>query len=308
MEKLSILIFNLSGGLTDMKKNWISIMLFTKQYNYKFTIKYCTARSQTFSDKKIDEEVIKNNYMYDVKNLFNEKTFQIIENYISFEKINHDICEENTYDFYEKYKPWEIFSNKNTLKNYKDILNEIDKKYIYVGNHFHFYAGYDVSSILYSKYFNDTIIPNDRIINEYNNFISNINDKYNFIHFRYEKDMVKFCNYINKSIEYTLEDIINLKTFRNNNLNIYIATSDIEEFYDKKLIKNPIYTHKNLFYNKHKMPYFDENAFVDFLIGINSEEILGFEYSGFSVLLNKFKNTENYYNKYFNKKIENNFT
>jgi len=295
----SILIFNLSGGFTDMQKNWISIMLFTKQYNYKFTIKYCTARPQSSSNSIryiIDKEIIENKYKYDVKNLFNEKTFKIMNNYISFENIKNDICQENTFDFYEKYKCCEIFENKNILKNYKDILNEIDTKYIYVGDHFYFYAGYNIGNILYTKDFNDTLIPSDRIINAYNNFISNKNEKYNFIHFRYERDMICYCNNIKQSIDYTLENVINLKTFKNNNLNIYIATSDIEDFYNKKLLKNPIDTYKNLFYNQNKMNYFDENAFIDFLIGINSEEILGFSHSGFSTVLNKLKNTENYYN------------
>ena len=297
MYNKNILIFNLSGGLTDMKKNWISIMLFTQEYKYKFTIKYCTARPQSFiKPNEIPKSVIQSNYNYDVKNLFDEKTFNILNNYVSFNEIKDDICKENTFDFYNIYKCHEIFKNKNMLENYKDILNNIDKKYIYMGDHFHFYARYDVRAILFSKKFNDTIIPSSKILEEYNNFISKIyEEKYNFIQYRYEKDMVEYCKSINKPIHCTLEQVIDLKKFKNNDLKIYIATSDIEDFYDMGVIKNHIDTYTNLFYNKKKMMYFDENAFVDFLIGINSEEVLGFSGSGFGILLNQLKNTNNYY-------------
>jgi len=72
---MTILIFNLSGGFTDMKKNLIAITLFTKEHNYKFTIKNCTARPQSLdlNRSKIEESIIKNGYMYDVKHLFDEK-------------------------------------------------------------------------------------------------------------------------------------------------------------------------------------------------------------------------------------------
>ena len=48
--------------------------------------------------------------------------------------------------------------------------------------------------------------------------------------------------------------------------------------------------------NHTKLEYFDENAWVDFKIGMESEEICGFSYSGFSFNLNILKETHNYYN------------
>ena len=55
----SILIFNLSGGLTDMKKNLLSINIFCETNNYYFTIKYCSAKPQDNHFKKIIDENIK---------------------------------------------------------------------------------------------------------------------------------------------------------------------------------------------------------------------------------------------------------
>lgn len=292
---MTILIFNLSGGFTDMKKNLLAITLFTKEHNYKFTIKNCTARPQMLdlNTSKIDEQIIKNGYMYDVKNLFDEKTFLIYDNYISFETI--DSCDQNTFDFNTTCKPSLIFKDRSHLSNYKTIIKEIDKPYIYMGNHFYFYSGYNITSV-YSKEFNATIIPSSKILNEYNNFMSTIDFQYNFIHFRYENDMKKMLTVLKniKSLDYTLSDVIKLNAFENN-LKIYVATTDIEDFYDKKLIENPLDTY-NIFYNKKKCVFFDENAFIDFLIGMNSVEVLGFSHSGFSVCLNKLKNKNKYYN------------
>ena len=287
---MTVLIFNLSGGFSDMKKNLLAITLFTKEHNYTFTIKNCTARPQLLdlNKTKIDEEIIKNGYMYDVKNLFDEKTFFIYDNYISFETI--DSCVQNTFDFNAIHNPAYVFQDRNHLTNYKDILNKIDKPYIYMGGHFCFYSGYNITRLLYSKEFNDTIIPSSKIWNEYNDFMSKIDFQYNFIHFRYENDMkILLSKKSNiKSLDYKLSNVIKLNKFQNNNLKIYVATSDIEN-----LIETPL---DNIFYNKNKCKFFDENAFIDFLIGLNSVEVLGFSYSGFSVCLNKLKNTHKYYN------------
>jgi|688.fasta_scaffold314368_2 hypothetical protein len=298
-----ILIFDLTGGFTDMKKNLLSIIHFINEYKYKykFTIKFCTARPQSFKDN-IDKEVIKNNYMYDVKNLFDEKTFFIYDNYISFEKIKDEINEENTFNFYISNEPLKIFKDidfkKELTQKYKEILNNIDKKFIYIGGHFHFYAGYSIYNLLISEEFNKTIIPSKKILDSYNNFKKNIVFPYNFIHYRHENDMKKYVEQFGlQNLCISIDDIIKKNLFVNNDLKIYLATSNIENFYDKKIINMPIEKYNNLFYNKEKLCYFDENAFVDFLIGIDSIDFIGFSYSGFSVVLSELKNSKKYYDK-----------
>jgi hypothetical protein len=62
-------------------------------------------------------------------------------------------------------------------------------------------------------------------------------------------------------------------------------------------MNNDINFYQNIFYKKNtKLEYFDENAWVDFKIGMESAEICGFSYSGFSANLNRLKETHNYYN------------
>ena len=104
----------------------------------------------------------------------------------------------------------------------------------------------------------------------------------------------------NMSGEYyvpVLDTLLNSNLFKNNTYKIYVATSTIEQLYKKKLMNNDINFYQNIFYKKNtRLEYFDENAWVDFKIGMDSEEIFGFSHSGFSANLNRLKETRNYYN------------
>jgi len=300
----SILIFNLSGGLTDMKKNLISITIFCETNNYYFTIKDCCARPQDIHfDKIIDENIKKNKYMYDVKELFDEKTFFIYKNYISYDNIKNKISDINTFNFYSIYNVHSIFSDnlkRNYLiENHKKIIYDSTKEfeYIYMGNHFYFINPIDINKYLCDIEFHKSVIPNKKIIDAVNSFLNEVKYAYNFIHYRYEKDMVESVNKASKFKNILLDDILNLNFFKNNNLPIYIATTDIENFYENKLSLKKIEDYNNIFYNKNKFTFFDENAFFDFMIGLNSLEIIGFSFSGFSISLNNLKKTQNYYDK-----------
>ena len=90
------LIFDLGGGFNDMIKTFIHIIDFTSKNNITFTIRYCTARPQDLSKTIVDNSIKLNNYMYDVTNLFDEKTFLIYDNYISYNKIQENITQSNT--------------------------------------------------------------------------------------------------------------------------------------------------------------------------------------------------------------------
>jgi len=300
----SILIFNLSGGLTDMKKNLLSISIFCETNNYYFTIKYCSAKPQDiYFNEIIDETIKKNGYMYDFKELFDEKTFLIYKNYISYDNIKNKIYDINTFNFYSIYDVKSIFHDKlkrdYLIENHKKLIHDSTKEYeyIYMGNHFHFISSINIYKYLIDIEFHKSIIPNKKIIDALNLFLNEVKYPYNFIHYRYEKDMVDLVNTVSKFKNNLLDDILNLNFFENNNLPIYIASTDIENFYENKLTLKKIEDYNNIFYNKNKFPFFDENAFFDFMIGLKSVEVLGYSNSGFSILLNELKKTKNYYDK-----------
>ena len=298
----SLLIFNLSGGLTDMKKNLLSIKIFCENYNYNFTIKFCCARPQDINfNNFIPESVKNNNYMYDIKELFDEKTFFIYTNYVSYDAIKDKITDTNTFDFYSNYNVHSIFSDINLKKylieNHKKIIDDSTKKFefIYMGNSFHFMTTFDIAPYLFDINFHNSVIPNKKILDAVNSFKNEIKAPYNFIHYRYEPDMVNAVNSVSKFKHILLDDILNLNFFQKNDLPVYIATSDIENLHKNKHILKNIEDYNNLFYNKNKFMYFDENAFFDFMIGLHSLEMIGFKKSGFSYTLNRLKNTNNYY-------------
>ena len=183
----------------------------------------------------------------------------------------------------------------NISQNILNIFNNCDKEFVIIGSGFCFYSQ---CNSMWNKSFYDTLIPVQKIIDEYNNIKSEISEPYNFIHYRYEEDMINYA--IKQSGEYytpILDELLDANLFKNNSYKIYIATSEIQQLHKKKLINKEIDLYENIFYKKNSnLEYFDENAWVDFKIGLESEEIIGFKYSGFSYTLNKLKGTQNYYN------------
>jgi hypothetical protein len=146
--------------------------------------------------------------------------------------------------------------------------------------------------------FYKTFIPTQNILDVYNNTKKDMNEPYNFLHYRYEEDMRTYATKVNGLYNTPkLDLLLNSNLFQNNNYKIYIATSTIEQLYEKGLMDKPIDLYPNILYKKTNLDYFDENAFIDFLIGMESKEVFGFSSSGFSKILNMFKRTNNYYDK-----------
>jgi hypothetical protein len=123
------------------------------------------------------------------------------------------------------------------------------------------------------------------------NELINNNEQYNFIHYRYEKD---FINHFNIKLEPFEEIYLKIKNnFKNPSLKIYVACSNSKNIImnindDGKLITK---NEENLLeYN------FEELAFIDYMFGVESNEVYGDNKSSFSGMLNIIKNTNNYYN------------
>ena len=112
----------------------------------------------------------------------------------------------------------------------------------------------------------------------------NIPDKYIFLHYRYERDFIKFFQVKIPNLNKIIKEI------NSNNKPIYIASTNINQLLDKK--EDYIY-YKNE--EKLKTLNFEEKAMIDFLFGLDSYEIQGHKKSSFSNVLNNIKGTNNYY-------------
>jgi len=281
-----LLIFDSCGGLCNQMLDIQCALHFVKKYQFKFTFRYCSFRTNKLS------KFIPMPFDY----LFNTKYFNYFENFIPFDQIKNNINEDNTFNY----------NSQNIIKlskNEEDLLILIHSlqnkfKYIIIPQ---IYSISNFQNQIYKFYVK--IKPNPRLFKIFIHLKKHLlPNKYNFIHFRYEQD---FKNTLKINYIQSIDSLLQRITFKNNNLKIYIACSNIKSLSKTAYLTNDIYSYSNIIFKDDYMEKyniqslnFEEKAFIDFLIGINSCEIYGHFKSSFSKLLNLFKQTKNYYNNY----------
>lgn len=267
-----ILVFISNGGLCNQFYDIICGINFCITYNIKFTFKYCRFRNKDLVTW----------YSVDFDKLFD--ITKIINNYrhLYIEPNEIELNNENSYNLNE------INSHILFTDNFIQEFNNIDKKYIILP---YFYVIQNFKNIVID--IRNDILPSQRLMNKYRNIkneLINNNEQYNFIHYRHEIDFIKHFNIKLEPFEEIYSKIKN--NFKNPSLKIYIACSNskniIININDGKLITK---NEENLSeYN------FEELAFIDYMFGIESNEVYGHNKSSFSCMLNSIKNTNNYYN------------
>lgn len=272
----SILVFDLHCGLCNQMLDIYSIINFCLQNLYKFSIRYCSFRNSDL----ISWTNVKLN------NLFDLSLFKKFNLYIDFEKyLINELTNENTHNFNSNIMSFEIYNKK--------IINErllnINKKYIVIKSFFSLYDFNDSYTDIYKM-----IKPSKKIFDKYielKNKLFNRNEKYNYIHYRYEKDFTSHFK-INYLID--INNLINNLQFKDNSLKIYIASTNIKKYIFTENLNKVIFKDQNdpILENLN----YEQKAYVDFLFGLNSEEIFGDNRSSFSTILNNVKNTKNFYN------------
>jgi hypothetical protein len=248
---------------------------FSLQRGYKFTFRYCSFRNPnlvSWTNMPFDE-------------LFEKDWIRALENYVDvdFSTLN----EENTFNLRGAHCN-ELFPNNNEASLFAAI-EEINKPYILLRQIWPVHGCQNLRENLYSK-----IVPNKKILALYEHIANKINlkpNEYNFLHYRYEKDFADYFKFQNESLESVLWETI--PKFKNPNLPIYVATTNISNLIS---CNSPLY-HKILTKDDSELfnYNFEELAFVDYIIGLNSAEVFGVSLSAFSHMLNDLKGTNNYY-------------
>ena len=309
-----ILIFDSITGTTEQIRNLRTFVYFSKKYDLQFSIRYASCRSLDL--RKVT--------LYDFKNLFNdEKMFENTESYIPYDSIKNKITSENCFDFYNNHEIQKHLWRDEYIDNYYkektlDLINLIKSssyEYVILGPSFYWwYHDIDKPKQYSIELINDQltlswkdnidndkihslpVIPCEKIMNKFELFKKRINNsKYNFIHYRYEDDYNgHFIQSGNHYIVPMIDDLIEYVPFKEK-LPIYIATSSIELLHKKGLMKYPLENYQEIIYKKDDCDelFFDEAGFLDYLIGIYSEEVYGFSMSGLSselILIKKYKN------------------
>ena len=189
-----------------------------------------------------------------------------------------------------------IDKNNQLINMLKLIPNDNDKKYIIIKQMFSIYDFKNIKNDIYS-----IIQPNNKLMNIYLHIKKLIlPEKYNLIHYRYESDFTGFFNISNiQSLDYLIDNI----HFKNKNLKIYVACSNLKSLAKTEYLLKDFNEYTNIiikddYLEKYKLNNlnFEEKAFIDFMIGKNAEEVYGHNKSSFSLLLNFMKNTHNFYN------------
>jgi hypothetical protein len=269
-----IIIFDTNGGLCNQFYDIVNGINFCLTNNTQFTFRYCAFRNDNLTSwvgKPFEE-------LFDITFLHNYNL------YINYNDINDKITKDNCYNFNDNLLAHKVFKEDDIL----DQLIKLNKDYVILKQ---FWSLYNFKNFIDNTICTH-ILPSNNIIKKYIEIKNNIlgDQPYNFIHYRYEKD---FTDYFKLNIE-SLDILIDNIKFKNNNLKIFIATSNIKNLLDLNNCK-----YKNLIYKNDDMLLdlnFEQRAFIDYIFGLNSVECFGHSKSSFSVMINNIKKTNNYYN------------
>ncbi len=268
-----IIIFDTHGGLCNQFYDIVNGINFCLINNIQFTFRYSSFRNDNLTSwvQVSFEKIFDSNFLNKYKL------------YINYNDIKDKITSDNCHNFNNKLLSLNIFKEDNIL----DQLIKLNKDYVVL---YQFWSLYKFKNFLDYK-IHTYIIPSNNIMEKYIEIKNRIigTEPYNFIHYRYEID---FTNYFKVKVE-SLETLIENIKFKNNNLKIFIACSNIKNLIDlnNSKYKNLIYKNDDLLLDLN----FEQRAFIDYIFGLNSVECYGHRKSSFSVMINNIKQTNNYY-------------
>jgi hypothetical protein len=269
-----VLIFDTFSGLCNQFYDIINGINFCLIHNIKFTFRYCSFRSNnliTWEQKPFEK-------------IFDLNFLNKYEQYIDYYTIKDSLTNDNCYNLNNTIVAIHFLNPNNIL----DQLINFNKDYVVLNQFW--------SVCLFKNIIDNTIhnyiFPCKDIMDKYIEIKNTIikDEQYNYIHYRYEID---FTNHFNIKVE-SLDSLIENIQFKNNNLKIFVATSNIKNLLD---LNNPKYN--NIVYKDDDTLMdlnYEQLAFIDYMFGINSVECYGHSKSSFSNMLNSIKQTNNFYN------------
>jgi hypothetical protein len=268
-----IIIFDTNGGLCNQFYDIYNGINFCLKNNIQFTFRYCDFR----------DDSLFNWFKSSFEELFDINFLNNYELYINYNDIKDKITNDNCYNFNDNFRALAVFKDDNIL----DQLIKLNKDYVVL---YQFWSLYKFKNFI-DKSIHTRIFPSNDIMKKYLKIKNNIigDEPYNFIHYRYEKDFTNCFKVSVKSLDILIDNI----KFKNNNLKIFIATSNIKNLIDLNNCK-----YKNLIYKNDDMLLdlnFEQRAFIDYMFGLNSVECFGHRKSSFSIMINNIKQTNNYY-------------
>lgn len=270
-----ILIFDTYGGLCNQMYDIHCAINFCMIHQLYFTFRYSSFRN---------DEHLSQWYNVPFSELFDD-SFIETPFYVHFSTLL--LGENNCHHYENNMRAIEWLDKERALL---PQLYRIDHKYIILKQFWAICPPFHDEINFYEK-----IIPCSKLFVLFKKIKKKLPKKYNYIHYRYEDDFIEHFQITNHP---KLCDLIRNIPFCEKKLKIYVACYNITNL-PRKYIDRPIHEFKHVLYKKENYNHlnFEEQAFIDFLIGKHSNELYGHSKSSFSWLLNSSKQTNNYYDK-----------
>lgn len=266
-----VLILDTASGLCNQMMDIETFASFCVANGYRFSFRHCCFRNKDLTTF----------HHVEFQSLFDVSSFKNLPKYSYYSEL--DFKGSKVLDAL----PPEIKTSLEVI----DFLKSVEGKYSHIFMR-QFWPLFDYKN---SKIHGDIRIePSKKIKEFFLSLKSRLPKRYNFLHYRYEHDFLEHFKITDKEMTGThFQDLIQKNIFKHD-LPIYLSCSS-----PLHVLKNiPAQYSKNIFYNdetSHPNFNFEESAYVDFLVGEASEEVVGHSRSSFSQRLMRSKSTGTYY-------------
>ena len=187
-----IIIFDTNGGLCNQFYDIINGINFCLYHNIQFTFRYCAFRKDNLCEF----------FQVPFERLFDVNILNNYELYINYNYIKDKITNDNCYNFNDKLLSYVVFNDDNILYQ----LISLNKDYVVL---YQFWSLYKFKHII-DNTITTHIHSANKIMEKYIEIKNNIigNEPYNFIHYRYEIDFIKY-------FKLNVESLDNLNRYSN---------------------------------------------------------------------------------------------
>ena len=285
---LCVCQFNLVDSFTIVLDTWSGLT--NQMGDLNDGINFCIYHNLTFSVRNSafrKEHDLSSWYHVKFERLFDSSFLNSLALYVDFNLIESKMVDGNTLNRNGAISVHRLFDIKKPL--FAELM-KLPTKYHYVVLKQCFIR---CAPPIRKVDLFEIIKPSIPLIQDYKAITSTLfypKEKYNFLHYRYEKDFTKYFHVQN----YDLITLINNIKYMNNSLRLYVAGSGVD-----KLLTSGKYDSNKILFKKDsgsKHLNFEEWAMIDLLIGKEAEEVFGHNLSMFSNVLNNYHHTLNYYN------------
>ena len=272
---IMILVFDTYSGLCNQFLDINCAINFCLINNFQFTFRFASHRTP-----KLD-----GCYDVDFDKLFDISFLNKYPLYVDYKSC--DVRPDNTLNYHNKY----AYCILNQMFPYEMQLRIFFHEYVILRQFWVTYKLGPFYKAITNVYFD--LKPATKIMDKFNEIKSIINpsnEKYNLLHFRHEQDFVDYFHIIVPSLDNLIKNI----PYKNKSNKLYVASTGIRDLIKDDSVYDLIFFKDESLLNDYN---FEEKGFIDFMFGLESEEIYGHSKSSFSMILNERFNTNNYYDK-----------